>query len=320
MADKKEVVHAIKGFDSDMKCRGYQYEVGNTYEHDGPVVACESGFHSIEGHPLEVFCYYAPATSKFCDVIAEGEIARHSDDSKIASAKITIEAEIGLPVLVERAVKWVFDRAKWSEGTVATGDNEGAIAWGDQGAATASGRWGAATASGDQGAATASGRWGAATASGDQGAATASGRWGAATASGDQGAATASGRWGAATASGRWGAATASGDQGAATASGRWGAATASGDQGAATASGRWGAATASGRWGAATASGRWGAATASGDQGKARAKEGSAIFLVERNDDYEILNVFAGIAGRDGLKADTWYRLKDGKPVEVQS
>ncbi|EKF20184.1 hypothetical protein NA2_02982, partial [Nitratireductor pacificus pht-3B] len=105
---------------------------------------------------------------------------------------------------------------------------------------------------------------------------------------------------------------------GAATASGIQGAASASGSQGAATASGSRGAATASGHRGAATASGDWGAATATGYEGKVRGKEGCALFLVERSDTGEIVNVWAGIAGRGAIKPETFYRLVDGEPVEV--
>ena len=110
-----------------------------------------------------------------------------------------------------------------------------------------------------------------------------------------------------------------------ATASGTRGAATASGYQGAATASGDQGAATASGYQGAATASGYQGAATASGIDGRAQGKDGCAIFLVERVSNHfgvdhgKILNVWAGIVGQDGIKPDTFYRLVDGKPVEVE-
>ncbi|KQU77746.1 hypothetical protein ASD12_18270 [Mesorhizobium sp. Root102] len=344
-----------KGFNPDMTCRGFQYEFGKAYTISGEIVACERGFHACE-HPLGVLGHYAPSTSIYAVTEQRGPFAREEGltDTKVASAQITVTARIELPELIAAAVKYVFDRAKWISGSFAAGDGEGvksekhggaATASGGQGAATASGDQGAATASGDQGAATASGYQGAATASGYQGAATASGDRGAATASGDQGAATASGYHGAATASGTrgaatasgwWGAATASGDQGAATASGDQGAATASGMRGAATASGWWGAATASGRWGAATASGgqgaatasgdhgaatasgRWGAATASGFEGKARGKDGCALFLVERSTNGEILHAWAGIAGRDDVKPDTFYRLVDGKPIEV--
>ncbi|MBX9873310.1 MAG: hypothetical protein K2X84_00530, partial [Beijerinckiaceae bacterium] len=121
------------------------------------------------------------------------------------------------------------------------------------------------------------------------------------------------------------GAATASGYAGAATASGDAGAATASGYAGAATASGTRGAATASGYAGAATASGKWGVAMGVGIDGRARAAEGNVLFLVERDNGYgpnrgKILAAWHGFAGRDGIQPDTYYTLRDGKPVEVAS
>ena len=203
-------ITAYKGFDANLQCRGFQFEVGSTYTHEGKVKACKSGFHAVDGHPLSVFNYYAPAGSRFCVVEIDGVQSRDGDGDKIAAEILTVTREIGLHDLAKEAVRWVMDRATL-EGPVAVKNN---------GLATASGYQGAATASGYQGAATASGDQGAATASGDQGAATASGYQGAATASGDRGAATASGYQGAATASGNHGAATASGDRGAATASG----------------------------------------------------------------------------------------------------
>jgi hypothetical protein len=331
---------AYKGFNDDLACtpegKHFQYEIGKTYRHDGKVKACKSGFHVITGHPLALFSYYAPAGTRICQVEISGAMDSDDGGEKTAAEILTVGKEIGLTQLILDAAKWVIDRAKPVEGHFTAGNSErvsnsdyggAATASGDRGAATASGNGGAATASGEQGAATASGTRGAATASGTRGAATASGNGGAATASGGQGAATASGNWGAATASGNWGAATASGDRGAATASGYQGAATASGDRGAATASGNWGAATASGTRGAATASGYQGTATASGDrgaatasgfEGKARGKEGCALFLVERSTSGEILHAWAGIAGRDGIKPNQFYRLADGKPVEV--
>ncbi len=187
------VVTSIKAFDAGWACRGFKFEIGKTYEVDGEIKACLNGFHACptDDHPLSVFKYYAPAGARFAEVTQSGATDR--EGTKLASASITIGVELSLGDLAARAVKWVFDRANWKDGPVATGDNEGVTASGYGGAATASGVRGAATASGVSGAATASGYGGAATASGDSGAATASGHNGAATASGNRGAATSSG-------------------------------------------------------------------------------------------------------------------------------
>jgi hypothetical protein len=155
---------SIKGFDANLQCRGYQFEIGKTYKVGGRIIACGNGFHACpeDQHPLSVFDYYPPAGSRYCLVEQSGDT--DAEGNKLASARITIGVEITLSDLAQRAVKWVFDRANWKDGPVATKDNEGATASGTRGAATASGDQGAATASGDQGAATASGYQGAATA------------------------------------------------------------------------------------------------------------------------------------------------------------
>jgi hypothetical protein len=317
---KQETISSIKGFNSDMTCRGFQFEPEKTYTHDGSAVACESGFHAISGYPLEVLSYYPPAGSRFFHVEQSGQIATHAEDSKVASTVLKIGAELSLAGLIKLAVEYTTSRCKpidpkspaWS-----TEENGAAVETVRNGAATASGYSGAATASGYSGAATASGYSGAATASGDSGAATASGYRGAATASGYSGAATASGYRGAATASGYSGAATASGDSGAATASG---------DSGAATASGYSGAATASGDRGAATAEGKHSVATSSGFYGKARGVEGAALFLVYRDETYtkdthgRILHAKAAIVGQEGIKPMVFYALNaNGEIVEAE-
>ncbi len=104
-------IEGVKGFDRDLKCRGFQFEIGQTYEHDGPVKACDSGFHAVE-YPLDALAYYPPSGSRYALVRQSGAIGRHSDDTKIASARITIGVELHLSELIERAVRWVFDRAK----------------------------------------------------------------------------------------------------------------------------------------------------------------------------------------------------------------
>jgi hypothetical protein len=137
-------VTSIKGTDHAMKCRDFQFEIGKTYSVSGNIGACENGFHAcpIDAHPLSVFEFYPPASSRYFEVVQNGEQDRK--DTKLASASITIGVEISLSDLATRAVKWVFDRANWTTGSVATKDNEGTTASGYSGAATASGKDGKA--------------------------------------------------------------------------------------------------------------------------------------------------------------------------------
>ena len=182
----EEVITSYKGFDKNLQCRDFQYEIGGSYEHTGPVKACKEGFHACE-YPLNVFDYYPPAGSRFAVVEQSGDLSRHDGDTKVASRKISIKAEIDIAGLVKAAIKYTTSRClpiNPESPAQASGDQGAAQASGTQGAAQASGTQGAAQASGDQGAAQASGTRGAAQASGYQGAAQASGKFSTAAATG----------------------------------------------------------------------------------------------------------------------------------------
>ena len=152
MASKKkaaseEVVTAYKGFKQDLTCRGHQFEIGGTYKHEGEVEACASGFHSCE-YPLDVFGYYAPSESRFAIVKASGQLSRHDDDSKIASATLVVEAEISMPTMISRAIDWIMSKVdKSAEQTVLGGT---ASNTGDQSAASNTGYRSAAEVSGKE--------------------------------------------------------------------------------------------------------------------------------------------------------------------------
>ena len=139
MKKENKKIIAYKGFDENLKCRDYQYEIGKTFEHKGKVKACESGFHACE-YPLDVFSYYPPTSSRFAIVKMHGETSKDSDDTKIASAKITIETEIKLPEMINRAVDWIKNKINWSnDNSSNTGNQSAATNTGDQSAAEVSG-------------------------------------------------------------------------------------------------------------------------------------------------------------------------------------
>ena len=194
MAEENKEIIAYKGFNQDWTCRGYQYEIGKTYVHKGDVKACESGFHACE-YPLDVLSYYSPAESKFAVVKMSGETSKDSDDTKIASAKITIETEINLPEMVKKAVEWIKGKVDWDAAKISnTGNRSAATNTGDWSAATNTGNRSAATNTGNRSAATNTGNRSAATNTGDQSAATNTGDWSAATNTGNRSAAEVSGK------------------------------------------------------------------------------------------------------------------------------
>ncbi|EBO7752419.1 hypothetical protein D1C03_08940 [Salmonella enterica] len=307
----KEIV-TFKGFNKDLKCRDFQFKIGKTFHHDGKVEACVSGFHACEC-PFDVFSYYPPAESRYAETISFGVIDREEiGDTKIASASITIKAELTLPQFIQRGIEWIWSKIDKSL--------EQQIMTGDWSAATNTGNWSAATNTGNQSAATNTGDWSAATNTGNQSAATNTGDRSAATNTGDWSAATNTGDWSAATNTGYQSAATNTGNRSAATNTGDWSAATNTGYQSAATNTGNQSAATNTGDRSAAEVSGSQSVAASLGIEGKARASEGGAIVLCYRDEDGELIHIRASKVGENGIMPDIWYQLnEDGEFVECE-
>lgn len=155
---------AYKGFNADMTCRGFQFEEGKTYEHEGEVKLCESGFHACED-PLDIFGYYAPSGSEFHEVELEGVSDEREDDTKVVAKKITIGARLGIDKIIKACVEFRFSKIEKEL------KNSGY-----KGAASNSGNCGAASNSGDKGAASNSGDYGVASNSGNKGVAETSGK------------------------------------------------------------------------------------------------------------------------------------------------
>ena len=130
----EQKIKAYKAFDKDLSCRGFKYEVGKEYEETGYIKAC--------AYPLDVFGYYAPAGSRFCEVEQSGKID-DSESDKVCSSKIRIGAELDIRGLVKAAVSYVKERCtnecNAEPGKPATAGYRGAATAGNYGAATARG-------------------------------------------------------------------------------------------------------------------------------------------------------------------------------------
>mgnify|MGYP003171478619 CR=1 FL=1 len=175
---------ACKGFDKNLRCRGFQYEVGGEYTEETAEL-CNRGPHACE-NPLDTLRYYRPGDSRYCEVEIEDNGQRSSYDSKVCGKHIKIGAEIGLKGVINAGVRFVFDKCESATEENASGWRGNADASGDSGNAAASGWRGNAAASGERGNAAASGERGNAAASGWSGTAVVTGFAGRATALGEQ--------------------------------------------------------------------------------------------------------------------------------------
>ncbi|MGQ6353445.1 DUF7666 domain-containing protein [Serratia marcescens] len=165
----KTEITTYKGFNQDLTCRGFQFEMGKTFEHKGKVEACSGGFHSCE-YPLDCFSYYPPAESRYAETIATGEVSREDGgDSKIASATITIKAEISMHQMVTRAIEWIWSKVDRSLEQTNTGNYSAASNTGNYSAASNTGNYSAASNTGDYSAAEVSGSHSVAAAYGIEG-------------------------------------------------------------------------------------------------------------------------------------------------------
>lgn len=102
-----------KGTDKDMKCRGFQFELGKEYVEEEAEL-CVKGFHGCE-YPLDVFAHYAPADSRFFVADLDGVTDEEGDDSKRAGTKIKLRAEIGIAGIVKAAVEYTKEKAESSK-------------------------------------------------------------------------------------------------------------------------------------------------------------------------------------------------------------
>lgn len=137
-----------KGFDKDLKCRGYQYTIGNIHTTESKIKCCTSGFHFCTD-PFDVFTYYPPCSSRYCSVVSlkEGACPPQSD-SKVVTSQLLVESEIGLNGIIEYGIKSIFSNINWQEKKTNTGNQSAATNTGNRSAATNTGYKSAANVGG----------------------------------------------------------------------------------------------------------------------------------------------------------------------------
>jgi hypothetical protein len=104
----KKVITSYKGFDKNMQCRGFQYEVGKEYEMDGEIKCCNQGFHACKS-PMEVWDYYDMLDSRYAEVEQSGKIDAGENSTKVCSSRIKIKAELKLADIINIGVEWLKD-------------------------------------------------------------------------------------------------------------------------------------------------------------------------------------------------------------------
>ena len=281
---RNRTMKAYKGFDKDLQCRGFQYEVGKDYETDQAEL-CDCGFHACE-FPLDVFSYYAPGESRYCEVDLDAT-KEHKEDSKRCGKKIHIGLEIGLKGIIDAAIQFIFESSK-----------------------PTTGYWAHAATTGDCAHAATTGNWAHATTTGYRAHAATTGYRAHAATTGDNAHAATTGDCAHAATTGYWAHAATTGYRAHAATTGYRAHAATTGDCA---------HAATTGNWAHAAVKGENSIACALGSNSAAKGALGCWLCLAEYDSDGNVTGgQFVQVDG-EKIKADTYYTLKNGEFVEVE-
>ena len=294
---KKETIKGYKGFDKNLKCRGYQFEIGKTFKEKEKPMCCNNGFHFCE-YPLDVFGYYAPSDSRFCEVEALGDIDKEEENTKIATNKIKIGAEINFESLTKAAINFIYERVNKEETEESTKNKDNSIAsnTGDSSVASNTGDRSVASNTGYSSVASNTGYSSVASNTGYSSVASNTGDSSVASNTGDRSVASNTGDRSVASNTGYSSVASNTGDRSVASNTGDRSVASNTGEKG---------------------------IASSIGIEGKAKGSIGTWLVLAEwkLNNDYcwEVKEVKTAMVDGENIKADTLYQLNNGEFVEVE-
>jgi len=272
----------IKGFNSDMTCKGFQYEPGKTYSiPEDELSICNRGFHAIDKDecPLAVFDYYPPSIdgkpSRYYTVEIGGRTQK--DGEKICGSEIKVGAEIGILGLVKAHIEWVKRHLK-KEGEKHEED--------DYSSASNTGDYSSASNTGDYSSASNTGYQSSASNTGDYSSASNTGNRSSASNTGYQSSASNTGYQSSASNTGDYSSASNTGD------------------------------------YSSAEVSGKESVAAVFGKDCKARGALGCWLVLTERGEwngeTYPIKEVRSVKVDGEAIKPMVWYTLRNGEIVET--
>ena len=88
---EKTIIKGYKVFNHDWTCRGFQYEVGKTFKHDGNIEMCGAGFHFCQ-KARDCFDYYRfDNQNKVAEIEAIGRVETSGNKSVTDEIKIVRE-------------------------------------------------------------------------------------------------------------------------------------------------------------------------------------------------------------------------------------
>ena len=303
--EQKEKITAYKGFDKNLQCRGFQYEVGKEYKSGKKVEVCRSGFHACT-NPFEVWDYYPVYNSRFAEVELGGVMDKEGGSSKICSSEIKVKKELTLSDYIGLCVAWMNDLAKVGGNSAQIGSSGDYAQIGSSGNSAqigSSGNYARIGSSGDSAQIGSSGDYAKIGSSGDYAKIGSSGDYAQIGSSGDSAQIGSSGNYAQIGSSGDYAQIGSSGY------SARIGS------------SGNYAKIGSSGNYAQIGSSGYSAVIMCAGIKSKAKAKKGSWITLSEWGIDGErYVPVCVKTEQVDGveIKEDTWYELKGGVFVET--
>ena len=289
---------AYKGFNADMTCRGFQYKEGKSYQEDAADL-CISGFHACE-NPIDCLKYYHPADGAvFHEVEVDDVSNRRDDDTKICGKRIHIGARLDLGTLIKAGVQFVFSKVDWEAKKAM--DSSTAASQGYSSTAASQGYSSTAASQGNSSTAASQGYSSKAASQGDSSTAASQGNYSKAASQGYSSTAASQGNSSTAASQGNSSTAASQGYSSTAASQGNYSTAASQGDSS------------------KAEVNGRESIAAAFGRGVKAKASKNSWIVLSDIDDSGHIVDVKSYLVDGEKVKADIWYRYKDGNLIEVK-